>query len=43
MTAFPEIVAALDSLDDHLAYRAFLVGHDISAADWIVWCALKGA
>ncbi|EPS95462.1 hypothetical protein FOMPIDRAFT_1025810 [Fomitopsis schrenkii] len=43
VTAFPEIVAALDSLDDHLAYRAFLVGHDISAADWIVWGVLKGS
>ncbi|OSD08417.1 glutamate-tRNA ligase [Trametes coccinea BRFM310] len=43
VTAFPEITAALDSLDDHLAYRTFLVGHDITAADWIVWGALKGS
>ncbi|TBU35547.1 glutamate-tRNA ligase [Dichomitus squalens] len=43
VTAFPEITAALDSLDDHLAYRAFLVGHDITAADFIVWGALKGS
>ncbi|CCM00500.1 uncharacterized protein FIBRA_02534 [Fibroporia radiculosa] len=43
VTAFPEIVAALDSLDDHLAFRTFLVGHDISGADWIVWGALKGS
>ncbi|OBZ65709.1 putative glutamate--tRNA ligase, cytoplasmic [Grifola frondosa] len=42
LTAFNEIVAALDSLDDHLAYRTFLVGHDITAADWIVWGVLKG-
>lgn len=42
VTAFPEITAALDSLDDHLAYRTFLVGHDMTAADWIVWGALKG-
>ncbi|KAI0318828.1 glutamate-tRNA ligase [Amylostereum chailletii] len=37
-----EIVPSLDSLDDHLAYRTFLVGHEITAADWIVWGALKG-
>ncbi|KAI0807854.1 glutamate-tRNA ligase [Fomes fomentarius] len=43
VTAFPEITAALDSLDDHLAYRTFLVGHDATAADWIVWGALKGS
>ncbi|KAF8911025.1 glutamate-tRNA ligase [Gymnopilus junonius] len=42
LAAFPEIVAALDSLDDHLAFRTFLVGHDITAADWIVWGSLKG-
>ena len=42
VTAFPEITAALDSLDDHLAFRTFLVGHDITAADRIVWGALKG-
>ncbi|KAH9833055.1 glutamate-tRNA ligase [Rhodofomes roseus] len=43
VTAFPQIVAALDSLDDHLAFRTYLVGHDVSAADWIVWGALKGS
>ncbi|EGN95580.1 hypothetical protein SERLA73DRAFT_113195 [Serpula lacrymans var. lacrymans S7.3] len=42
VTAFPDIVAAFDSLDNHLAYRTFLVGHDITAADWIVWGAVKG-
>ncbi|KZT09696.1 glutamate-tRNA ligase [Laetiporus sulphureus 93-53] len=42
-TTFPEIVATLDSLDDHLAFRTFFVGHEISAADWIVWGALKGS
>lgn len=35
-------MSALDSLDDHLAYRTYLVGHDITAADWAVWGALKG-
>ncbi|KAI0950020.1 hypothetical protein AcV7_008616 [Taiwanofungus camphoratus] len=43
ITAFPDIVAVLDSLDDHLAFRTFLVGHDVTAADWIVWGALKGS
>jgi len=42
LTAFPEIVAALDSLDDYLAFRTFLVGHDITATDWIIWGAMKG-
>ena len=42
VTVFPEITAALDSLDDHLAFRTFLVGHGITAADLMVWGALKG-
>ena len=42
VTAFPELVASLDSLDDHLAFRTFLIGHDIGAADLMVWGALKG-
>lgn len=42
-TAHAEIVVALDSLDDFLAFRTFLVGHNITAADWIVWGALKGS
>ncbi|KAG7448087.1 glutamate-tRNA ligase [Guyanagaster necrorhizus] len=41
-TAVPEIITALDSLDDHLAFRTFLVGHDITASDWILWGTLKG-
>jgi glutathione S-transferase len=41
-TLVPEIIAALDSLDDHLAYRTFLVGHEITAADLLVWGAIKG-
>ncbi|KAF9265646.1 glutamate-tRNA ligase [Marasmius fiardii PR-910] len=39
----PEIVTALDSLDDHLAWRTFLVGHDITTADWFVWGTLKAS
>ncbi|KAG6851300.1 hypothetical protein H0H93_011736 [Arthromyces matolae] len=42
ITAHPELVAALDSLDDYLAFRTFLVGHSITSADWIVWGTLKG-
>ncbi|KAJ3553354.1 hypothetical protein NM688_g3656 [Phlebia brevispora] len=41
-TAFNQLTELLDSLDDHLAYRTFLVGHDVTAADIIVWGALKG-
>jgi glutamyl-tRNA synthetase len=29
-------------MDDHLAYRTFLVGHDSTAADWVLWGVLKG-
>jgi glutathione S-transferase len=42
LTAIPDIVALLDSLDNHLAYRTFLVGHNITAADFIVWGSIKG-
>jgi len=42
LTAVPDILAALDSLDNHLAYRTFLVGHDITAADFIIWGSIKG-
>ncbi|TFK76268.1 glutamate-tRNA ligase [Pluteus cervinus] len=42
LTAHQEVVAALDSLDDHLAFRTFLVGHSITAADWMLWGTVKG-
>ncbi|KAE9409788.1 glutamate-tRNA ligase [Gymnopus androsaceus JB14] len=42
-TAVPEIVHGLDSLDDHLAWRSFVVGHDITSADWMLWGALKSS
>ncbi|KAF9052843.1 glutamate-tRNA ligase [Panaeolus papilionaceus] len=42
LISFPEIVSALNSLDDHLAFRTFLVGHTISAADWTIWGSIKG-
>jgi len=40
-TAHPEVVAALGEFDDRLAYRTFLVGHDIGATDFVLWAALK--
>ncbi|KAK7467382.1 glutamate--tRNA ligase [Stygiomarasmius scandens] len=40
-SALPDINAALESLDNHLAWRTYLVGHDITAADWVVWGAMK--
>ncbi|KAJ6453488.1 glutamate-tRNA ligase [Mycena vitilis] len=41
-TAVPDIIAALDSLDDHLTYRTFLVGNEITTADWMLWGGMKG-
>ncbi|RDB21094.1 putative glutamate--tRNA ligase, cytoplasmic [Hypsizygus marmoreus] len=43
ITAFPDVVSALDSLDDYLSFRTFLVGHTITAADWMLWGSLKGS
>ncbi|KIJ27826.1 hypothetical protein M422DRAFT_54856 [Sphaerobolus stellatus SS14] len=43
ITAFSELVAAFDSLDDHIVLRTFLIGHDLSLADWAVWGALKSS
>lgn len=40
--AFPDLVANLDQLDDHLAFRTFLVGHELSSVDLAVWGACKG-
>jgi len=31
----------LGEFDDRLAYRTFLVGHDIGATDFVLWAALK--
>jgi glutamyl-tRNA synthetase len=41
-TAFAELAPVIDNIDDHLAYRTFIVGHALTAADWAVWGALKG-
>ncbi|KAG8948874.1 hypothetical protein FRC04_009212 [Tulasnella sp. 424] len=36
VTTCPGVVAVLDNLDDHSAYRTFLVGHSIAVADiWV--------
>ncbi|THH13649.1 hypothetical protein EW146_g6591 [Bondarzewia mesenterica] len=43
LASFEEIVAALRSLDDYLAFRTFLIGHDITAADWMLWGSIKGS
>ena len=40
-TVHPEVVSALEAFDDRLAYRTYLVGHDIGAADFVLWAALK--
>jgi glutamyl-tRNA synthetase len=43
ITAFPDLVKALDTLDDHLAYRTYVADHELSSADFYLWGALKGA
>ena len=40
-TAHPEVVATLEGFDNRLAYRTFLVGHDVGATDFVLWAALK--
>ena len=39
---FNAVVSSLDALDDRLALRTFLDGHEITVVDWLVWGALKG-
>ena len=41
-TAHPDVVAALEEFDNRLAYRTFLVGHNIGATDFVLWAALRG-
>ncbi|KZS88349.1 glutamate-tRNA ligase [Sistotremastrum niveocremeum HHB9708] len=43
ITSFPDLVAGLDTLDDHLAYRTFLVGHTLTVADFAVWGSIKSS
>ena len=42
ISAYPDAVVAVDTLDDHLVYRTFLIGHAITSADLTVWGAMKG-
>ncbi|KAJ7494769.1 glutamyl-tRNA synthetase [Mycena galericulata] len=37
-----QIIRMLGELDHHLAYRTFLVAHEISEADYILWGCMKG-
>lgn len=37
-----EIIRMLGELDHRVAFRTFLVEHDISEADYILWGCLKG-
>ncbi|KAJ7180525.1 tRNA synthetases class I, catalytic domain-containing protein [Mycena filopes] len=37
-----EIIRILGQLDHHLTYRTFLVAHDISEADYVLWGCVKG-
>ncbi|KIM55029.1 hypothetical protein SCLCIDRAFT_1221432 [Scleroderma citrinum Foug A] len=43
VTGVPDILSVLDSLDDHLAYRTFLVCNYVTAADWMVWGSIRVA
>ncbi|KAF8913586.1 glutamate-tRNA ligase [Mucidula mucida] len=43
VTVVSEVITALDSLDDHLAYRTFLIGHAVTASDWMLWGTIKGS
>jgi glutamyl-tRNA synthetase len=40
--SFPDLVAKLDQLDDYLAFRTFMVGHELSSVDLAVWGSCKG-
>ncbi|QRW15084.1 glutamyl-tRNA synthetase [Ceratobasidium sp. AG-Ba] len=37
------LAPAIDTIDDHLAYRTFIIGHALTAVDWAVWGALKSS
>ncbi|CAE6531122.1 unnamed protein product, partial [Rhizoctonia solani] len=42
-TAFAELSPIIDTIDDHLTYRTFIIGHALTAADWAVWGALRAS
>ncbi|CAK5277313.1 unnamed protein product [Mycena citricolor] len=43
MSAVADLLTALNSIDDHLTYRTFLIGHEITTADWLLWGSIKGS
>ncbi|KAI6045554.1 tRNA synthetases class I, catalytic domain-containing protein [Pisolithus marmoratus] len=43
VTGVPDILSVLDSIDNHLAYRTFLVANDIAAVDWLLWGAIRAS
>ncbi|KAJ6484996.1 glutamyl-tRNA synthetase [Mycena vitilis] len=40
-TDISQLVRLLGELDDHLTFRTYLVAHDVSQADYLVWGSLK--
>jgi glutamyl-tRNA synthetase len=42
-SSFPDLVAALDALDDQLTLRTFLVGRSLSEADFAIWGVIKAS
>lgn len=41
--SYSSISRTFDILDNHLGYRTWLDGHEMTTADWILWGALKGS
>lgn len=42
-STFEKTIDVLAYLDAYLAYRTFLVGHDLTAADLMLWGSMKGS
>ncbi|EJU05268.1 glutamate-tRNA ligase [Dacryopinax primogenitus] len=41
LTAFAAVTSSIDALDDRLALRTYLSGHEPTVADYAIWGALK--
>ncbi|GJE91434.1 hypothetical protein PsYK624_075840 [Phanerochaete sordida] len=41
--SYSSISRTFDIIDNHLGYRTWLDGHDMSTADWVLWGSLKGS
>lgn len=41
--AFAAVAHFLDAVDTRLTLRSFLVGHDVTIADWAVWGFIKAS